>query len=53
MKTLIKSGTLITAADSFSADILIEGEKIVAIGANLPAEDAEMVDASGKLVKPG
>ena len=28
MNTLIKNGTLITASDTFQADILIEGEKI-------------------------
>jgi len=52
MKILIKAGTLITAADSFSADILIEDDKIAAIGADLRVEDAEIVDAAGKLVLP-
>ncbi len=31
MKTLIKNGTLITASETFEADILIEGEKILSI----------------------
>lgn len=54
MTTLIKSGTLITAAETFQADILIEGEKIALIGENLAApEGAEVIDASGKLVMPG
>jgi dihydroorotase-like cyclic amidohydrolase len=35
MPLLLKSGTLVTAADTFKADMLVEGEKIVAIGANL------------------
>lgn len=53
---LIKSGRLVTAERSFQADILIEGEKIWAIGANLekagvPIE--QVIDASGKLVMPG
>lgn len=53
MTTLIKSGKIITAEDSFEADILIEGETIKEIGTNLDAPDAEVIDASGKLVMPG
>lgn len=50
---LIKGGTLITASETFAADILVEGEKIVQIGQNLQAENAETVDATGKLILPG
>jgi dihydropyrimidinase len=53
MPLLLKSGTLVTAADTFQADILIEGEKIVSIGASLESEGAEVVEASGKLIFPG
>jgi dihydropyrimidinase len=54
MTTLIKSGILITAAETYPADILIEGEKISAIGKDLPAPpQAKVIDASGKLVMPG
>ena len=53
MKTLIKGGTLITAAETFAADILIEGEKIVQLGADLEDPDAQVISASGKLVLPG
>ncbi len=53
MSLLIKSGTLITASDTFEADILIEDEKIAAIGAGLHAGDAQVIDAAGKLVLPG
>jgi dihydropyrimidinase len=53
MSLLIKSGTLITASDSFEADILIDGEVITSIGKGLQSEGAEVVDASGKLVMPG
>ena len=35
MNTLIKNGTLITASDTFQADILIEDEKITRIGLSL------------------
>ncbi len=53
MSILIKGGTIITAAETFPADILIEGERILAIGDDLPAGDAEVIDATGKLVLPG
>ena len=50
---LIKSGTLITASETFQADILVKDGKIVEIGQALHAPDAEPVDASNKLVLPG
>ncbi|HQN05163.1 MAG TPA: dihydropyrimidinase [Anaerolineaceae bacterium] len=54
MKTLIKGGTLITASETFQADILIEGEKIAAIADNLPVPaDCIVYQAEGKLVMPG
>lgn len=54
MTLIIRSGTIITAAETFQADILVVGEKIAAIGVDLPvSEDAEVVEASGKLVMPG
>ena len=51
--TLIKHGTLITATETFDADILIEGEKIALIGKDLQHPNAEVVDAAGKLIMPG
>jgi dihydropyrimidinase len=53
MKKIIKSGTLVTAAEIFAADILIEGEKITSIGENIDIPGAETIDASGKLILPG
>ncbi len=54
MTTLIKSGTIITAAETYQADILIEGEKISAIGKDLAAPpQAQVIDAAGRLVMPG
>lgn len=50
---LIKNGTLVTAAKTYPADILIGGESIQAIGQSLEAPQAEVVDASGKLIMPG
>jgi len=48
----IKNGTVVTAADTVSADILISDEKIVAIGRDLAKADKE-IDASGCYVFPG
>jgi len=54
MATLIKSGKIITACETFTADILIEGEKITAIAADITAlEGMQVIDAAGKLVMPG
>ena len=53
MPTIIKSGTLITASETFEADILIDGEKIVSVGKNIDIPGVQVVDAAGKLVMPG
>lgn len=52
-KTIIKSGTLITASETFFADILIENETIKDIGTNLTDKEALVIDAQGKYVIPG
>ncbi len=49
---LVHNGTLVTAAGTFTADVLIRGERIEAIGHNLPPA-AETLDAGGLLVFPG
>lgn len=53
MDILIKSGTLITASETIQADILIRDEKIALIGIQLQAPNAQIIDASGKLILPG
>lgn len=53
MSILIKNGLVANASEEFQADIYIEGEKIVAIGANLPHKAEKVIDASGKVVVPG
>ncbi|OCA87221.1 dihydropyrimidinase [Pseudobacillus wudalianchiensis] len=53
MKKLIKNGTIVTASDLYEADILIEGEKIAAIGRNLDESAAQVIDAKGAYVFPG
>ena len=53
MKYLLKNGTVVSGTETKKADILIEGEKIAAVGENLPAEGAEVLDLKGKLLFPG
>ncbi len=54
MPILIKNGTLVTASETFPADILILDEKIVAIGSHLPApQGCQVWDAAGKFITPG
>src|SRR5918994_779210 len=53
MRTLIKSGRVITATDDYKADILIEDEKVSVIGAKLDMEVDTVINADGKLVIPG
>src|ERR1700760_1923887 len=52
--TIIKNGTVVTATDSYIADVAIANGKVSAVGSNLPAENASRtIDASNKLVLPG
>ncbi|MGY0692368.1 dihydropyrimidinase [Virgibacillus sp. FSP13] len=53
MKKLIKNGTIVTATDIYNADVLIEDEKVQAIGQNISDIYAEVIDASGYYIMPG
>ena len=61
MTILIKNGSIVSAQGIISADVLVDGERIVAVlapgdcslGANLEAEAERVIDASGKYVIPG
>lgn len=68
MRTWIKNGTLVTEAEAFRADVLIEGEKIAAVGdiasvigrdapsavgRDVPSADLRVIDAEGLFVLPG
>jgi dihydropyrimidinase len=53
MPTLIRNGTLITASETYKADILIENEQITEIGKDLQHPSAKTVDATGKFILPG
>ena len=48
---VIKHGAIVTAENTYRADIGIKGERIAAIGENLAG--AAEIDATGKLVTPG
>src|SRR5437899_5267525 len=52
-KTLITNGTIVTAADTYKGDVLVEDEKIAMIGKGLKAAGAKRIDATGKYVIPG
>ena len=61
MTTLIKGGTVVTATGRSEADVLIDGETIVALvapgstalGADLASTADTVIDATGKYVIPG
>ncbi|WP_249872432.1 dihydropyrimidinase [Oceanobacillus saliphilus] len=53
MKKIIKNGTIVTATDTYKADILIEEDKVKAIGKDLSDVYAEVIDATGQYVFPG
>ena len=56
-RTLFKSGTIITmdpkVPNLSTADVLVDGGRIAAVGVNLQADGAEVIDAIGSIVMPG
>ncbi|SDY63221.1 amidohydrolase family protein [Nitrosomonas sp. Nm33] len=62
-KTLIRGAALILTMDPAvgtgelgvieNADILLDGDKIIKVGKNLQESNAQVVDATGKIVMPG
>ena len=53
MSILIQNGRVVTASESYIADVYTEGEKISTIGKNLNVKADKIIDATGKLVFPG
>ncbi len=53
MSILIKNGRIVTASESYIADVYIDGEKIIAIGKDLSYQADKFIDASDKLILPG
>ncbi len=50
--TIIRGGTVATAADTFASDVAIKDGRIVALGDGLGTAD-DVIDARGRLVLPG
>ena len=54
MSIFIRGGTVVNADRAFKADVICEGDKIVAVGENLEAPpNATVIDAHGQYVMPG
>jgi 5-methylthioadenosine/S-adenosylhomocysteine deaminase len=55
--TLFKDGTIVTMGakvpNLVTGDVLVEGDRIVAVEANIRADGAEVIDAAGNIVFPG
>jgi cytosine/adenosine deaminase-related metal-dependent hydrolase len=56
-RLLLKGGTIVSmdarVGDFAKGDVLIEGKKISAVGANLNAAGAQVIDAANKILVPG
>src|SRR6266550_1748949 len=56
-RKLLKNGCILTVDPKVGnfrqGDVLIEGSRIAAVGPNLSAADAEIIDASNSIVMPG
>jgi 5-methylthioadenosine/S-adenosylhomocysteine deaminase len=57
VRTLFKGGTIVTmdakVPNLVTGDVLVEGDRIVAVEANIAADGAEVIDAAGNIVLPG
>src|ERR1700728_1947953 len=55
--TLFKSGTIVTmdpkVPNLSTGDVLVDDDRIAAVGVNLQADGAEVIDATGSIVMPG
>jgi 5-methylthioadenosine/S-adenosylhomocysteine deaminase len=56
-RTLFKGGTIVTmdpkVRNLSTGDVLVDSGRIAAVGANLRADGAEVIDATGSIVMPG
>src|SRR5487761_280958 len=53
MSVLIRGGRIVTAADDYVADVLVDDERISLIGESLDLQADKVIDAGGKYVLPG
>jgi dihydropyrimidinase len=49
----VKGGTVVTATETTTADVVIEDEKVAAIGTGMSVEADTVIDATGRYVMPG
>src|SRR5580698_8261672 len=56
-RTLFKAGTIVTMDSRLpnlaTGDVLVDGDRIAAVGAHIAADGAEVIDAAGSIVMPG
>src|SRR6202453_4923287 len=56
-RTLFKGGTVVTMDPAVpnlaTGDVLVDGDRIAAVGANLHVDDTKVIDATGSIVMPG
>lgn len=56
-RTLIRNAIVLSMDDSvgdfLDGDVLVVGDRIAAVGQNLPADGAEVIDGRGRIVIPG
>ncbi|MCH3918502.1 MAG: dihydropyrimidinase [Spirochaetia bacterium] len=53
MDLIVKNGKVVTASETFVADLAVKDGKIIAIGKNLEPDAKTVIDAEGKYVLPG
>ena len=53
MDLKIVSGTVVTAGETWQAEVGIEGGRVAAVAPRIPEEARETIDAAGCLVLPG
>lgn len=53
MDLIIKNGTVVSATETYTADIAVKDEKIVGIGSGFDESGAKVIDAAGMMVLPG
>ena len=53
MRVLLKGGTVVSGTGTEKLDILTEDGRITQVAEYLHAEDARVVDVTGKLIFPG
>lgn len=53
MKTLLRGGTVVSAQGPRKADVLLEGEKILAVEEHIDPDGCHTIDCTGKYLYPG